>query len=312
MSKQRDRQFNWRAFVSVLTALSFIGMTFTGVILFVVPPGRIANWTGWTMLALTKGQWIALHLWFSLIFVVASAFHVYLNWKAFVNYFKNKVTKAFALRAEWALALVFCIIVLLGTLGDVAPFSSLHAWNESIKHSWDRPRDRAPIPHAELLTLAELAEQVRDVDLETMLTNLKARGIEVESADVVVGKLAEAHNMTPAWLYDIALGQAAGSRGYGAGRGQGGRGPGGPGGRGGQGADTHAEAGHGQGERGRGFGRLTLKEYCNEMSLDVNTAVKRLRDAGFKADPDMTIRAIADNANVHPSEIRTLVESPTQ
>jgi hypothetical protein len=57
---------------------------------------------------------------------------------------------------------------------------------------------------------------------------------------------------------------------------------------------------------------MTLKEYCNEMSLDVNTVVERLRDAGFKADPDMTIRAIADTANVHPSEIRTLIDSPTR
>ena len=338
MSKETSRQFSWRAFVSVLTALSFIGMTFTGVILFVVPPGRIANWTGWTMLALTKHQWIALHLWFSLIFVVASAFHVYLNWKPFVIYFKSKVTKAFALRAEWVLALVMCIVVFLGTLGDVAPFSSLHAWNESIKYSWDKPQQRPPIPHAELLTLAELAEQVRDVDLETMLTNLKARGIEVDSPDVVLGKLAEVHNMTPARLYGIALGQTVPSRGYGGGRGQGGRGTGGQGGRGtggqggrgtggqggrgtggqggrsGQRADTQAEVGgdYGQGGRGRGFGRMTLKEYCDEMGLNVNTAVKKLKDAGFKADPDMTMRAIADIAGTHPSEIRTLIESPIQ
>jgi hypothetical protein len=314
MSKQKNRQFSWRAFVSVLTALSFIGMTFTGVILFVVPPGRIANWTGWTILALTKHQWIALHLWFSLIFVVASAFHVQLNWKPFVSYFKNKVTKALALRAEWALALVFCVVVFLGTIADVTPFAPLAAWNESIKHSWDRPRDRGPIPHAELLTLTELAEQVRDADLETMLANLKARGIEVDSPDVVLGELAEAHNMTPARLYGIAMGRTAPGRGYGAGRGQGGRGPGGSGGGSGQRADTHADSGekHDEGGRGRGFGRMTLKEYCDDMGLDVNTAVKKLKDAGFKADPNMTMRAIADGANVHPSQIRTLIESPTQ
>jgi len=33
MSKEKRKLFNWRAFVSVLTALSFIGMAFTGVIL---------------------------------------------------------------------------------------------------------------------------------------------------------------------------------------------------------------------------------------------------------------------------------------
>ncbi len=290
MSKDTTKQFSWRAFFSVLTALSFIGMVFTGVILFVVPPGRIANWTGWTLLGLTKHQWIGLHDWFSIIFVVASVFHVYLNWKLFVSYFKSKVSKAFALRIEWALALVICGIVFLGTLGDIMPFSSLLAWNESIKHSWDSPQRRAPIPHAELLTLTELAEQVRDVDLKTMLTNLKAGGIEVESTDVLLGELAETYNMTPARLYDIALGQAVRGRGHG-GPEQGER--------------------HGQGGPGRGIGQMTLKEYCSQMGFDVNTSVKKLQDAGFKASTDMTIRVIADTAGIHPSEIRTLLEAPT-
>lgn len=291
MSEETRKRFNWRAFFSVLTALSFIGMAFTGVILFVVPPGRIANWTGWTLLGLTKHQWIGLHDWFSIIFVVASVFHVYLNWKLFVSYFKSKVSKAFALRIEWALALVICGVVFLGTLGDITPFSSLLVWNENIKHSWDSPQQRAPIPHAELLTLTELAEQVRDVDLETMLANLKARGIEVESPDIVLGQLAGAYNMTPARLYDIALGQ------FGRGRGHG-----------------RPERGerHGQGGPGRGIGQMTLKEYCNQMGLDVNMAVQKLQDAGFKASPDMTIRGIADTAGVHPSQIRTLLESTTQ
>jgi hypothetical protein len=291
MSEETRKRFNWRAFFSVLTALSFIGMAFTGVILFVVPPGRIANWTGWTLLGLTKHQWIGLHDWFSIIFVVASVFHVYLNWKLFVSYFKSKVSKAFALRIEWALALVVCGVVFFGTLGDVTPFSSLLVWNENIKHSWDSPQQRAPIPHAELLTLTELAEQVRDVKLESMLTNLKARGIEVESTDVVLGELAEDYNMTPARLYDIALGQAGRGRGHG-GPEQGER--------------------YGQGGAGRGVGQMTLKEYCSQMGFDVNTAVKKLQDAGFKASPDMTIRGIADTVGVHPSQIRTLLEAPIQ
>jgi hypothetical protein len=34
------RRFNWRAFISVTTALSFVAMSITGVVLFVTPPGR--------------------------------------------------------------------------------------------------------------------------------------------------------------------------------------------------------------------------------------------------------------------------------
>ena len=306
MSNGKNKQFNWRSFISVLTALSFIGMAFTGIILFVVPPGRIANWTGWTLLGLTKHEWIGLHDWFSIIFVVASVIHLYLNWKPFVSYFKSKATKAFALRGEWAAALVVCAVVFAGTLGDIRPFSSLLVWNESIKHSWEDPRQRAPIPHAELMSLTDLARRVPDVDLETMLGNLKAEGIEVESADIVLGELAEAYNMTPARLYDIALGQAGPGRG---GRGHGGRGPGG----GGQYAEREKDIGcHVGGGPGRGFGKMTLKQYCEEMGLDVNTAVRKLQDAGIKAGPDMTIRSIADSAGRHPSEIRFILEPPIQ
>ncbi len=306
-------QFNWRAFFSVLAGLSFLGMVFTGVILFVVPPGRIANWTGWTIIGLTKRQWIGLHDWLSIIFIVASVFHVYLNWKPLVSYFKNKVSKAFTLRIEWALALVICCVVFLGTLSDIKPFSALLVWNENIKRAWDSPQRRAPIAHAELLSLTELSEQVRDLSLETILTNLKSRGIEVKSPDVVLGDLAEAYNITPANLYDIALGQAGHGRGPG-GHGEGGRGFGGPGGRIEQHGDSQGDAGaeYEQGGDIRGFGRMTLKLYCEQIDMDVNEAVKKLQDAGYKAGPDMTIRSIADSKDVHPSEIRNLLERPIQ
>jgi len=150
------------------------------------------------------------------------------------------------------------------------------------------------------MSLAELAKQVPDVDLETMLGNLKAAGIEAESGDMVLGKLAEAYNMTPVRLYNIALGQSGPGRGYG-----------GRGGGGGQHIESEDGGGHGGGP-GRGFGKMTLKQYCEQMNLDVEKAIKKLQDAGIKAGPDATIRSIADSAGAHPSEIRTIIEPPNQ
>ncbi|HEC02877.1 MAG TPA: DUF4405 domain-containing protein, partial [Phycisphaerales bacterium] len=152
-TQDRTRRFQWRAFVSVATMLSFLGMSVTGIALFVTPPGRIAHWTGWTLSGLTKDQWVALHIWFSLVFLVAAAFHLYLNWKPLISYFRNRARRTFALRWEWVLSLVICALVLVGTLGEVIPFSNVLALNERIKHSWDRPAQRAPVPHAELMTL---------------------------------------------------------------------------------------------------------------------------------------------------------------
>ena len=57
---------------------------------------------------------------------------------------------------------------------------------------------------------------------------------------------------------------------------------------------------------------MTLKEYCGQINLDMNTAVKKLQDAGYKAGPEMTIRIIADGAGVHPSQIRTVLEPTIQ
>jgi hypothetical protein len=291
MSKETKIQFSWRAFFSLLSAVSFIGMTFTGVILFVVPPGRIANWTGWTILALTKHQWIGLHDWFSIIFVVACGFHLYYNWKCFVSYLKSKITKAFALRAEWIVALIVCIIAFVGTVFGVSPFSTLMEWNESIKHSYDSPRQRGPVPHAELMTLNELAENYAGVELDTMLENLGQHGIEVDSTDAVLGELAEANGLTPAQLYNIALGKTGTGLG-GARRGEGGGG--------GFGA---------QGGGGSGFGRMTLKQYCDQAGLDVDAAVRKLKDSGYQASPDTTMRAIADSAGVRPSQVRAVIEA---
>jgi len=301
MGKETSRKFSWRAFASVLTGMSLLGMVFTGVILFVVPPGRIANWTGWTIMGLTKHQWIALHDWFSIIFIVAAVLHTWLNWKPLVSYFKDKLSKTFTFRPEWMLSLVVCTVVCVGTICDVAPFSSLLEWNESIKQGYDTPARQAPIPHTELMTLTEVAEKVEGVDLETMLGNLKLQGVTVGSPKDVVGELAETHNMTPVQLYNIAVGQTGPVRGQGAG-GQGGGGQGAGGG--GQGL----RGGGGSGASGGGFGRLTLRQYCDQSGMDVATATKKLKDAGYEAGPDMTVRAIADNAGVHPSQIRTVFE----
>jgi uncharacterized membrane protein YgcG len=295
MAEPQRKAFNGRAFISTLTGVSFLGMSITGIILFVVPPGRVANWTGWTIFGLTKAQWQGLHIWWSLIFMAAGAVHLYYNWRPFVSYFKTKVGTMRALRWEWILSVVLCLLISVATLGRVPPFSSLLEWGEEIKYSWDERGRRAPIPHAELMTLSELAQQVEGITVETMIANLAAHDVAVESPEQVVGELAEAHGMTPERLYRIATGQT--QDGHGAGYG-GGRGAGGGGG------------GHGMGggSGGAGFGRMTLEQYCQQTGIDTQAAIEKLRQAGIEATETTTIREIADAAGVRPSAVGSLLE----
>ncbi len=296
MAQDTQTTFQWRAFISTLTGLSFVAMCITGIILFVVPPGRVANWTGWTLYGLTKAQWQALHIWFSVLFMVAAIVHIVYNWQCLLRYCQSKVTKAFTLRAEWGLSLVLCVVLLVGTLANRRPFSSLVDWGESIKHSWDDPTRRPPVPHMELLSLAALADRVEGVSVEQVIANLQLRGIAVVSADEIVGELAAAHRMTPEQLYNLAIG--AQPRGQGRGEGQ--RGGGGSGaGRG--------EGGGGRGAGGSGFGRMTLQQYCTDAGIDTNAAIEKLRAAGITATRTTTIREIAETANVRPSAVPDLL-----
>jgi hypothetical protein len=278
-------RFNWRALISVTTGLSFVAMSATGIVLFVTPPGRIAHWTGWRMLALTKDQWGALHIWFSVIFMVAAVFHLYLNWRCFLSYFRGRVHRVFALRREWLVALLVCVIVGWGTLASVEPFSSLLRWNDAAQHSWETPASLAPVPHTELMTLSELADKTDGLPAESMIERLQAAGINVNSPNVVVGDLAKEAGMTPRQLYAIATGQMSRQRM--------GRGRGGFGGR--------------NMQSGYGIGRLTLRQYCEQQSLDLEKTVQELCEKGFRPTPDMTLRDIAATGGVHPSAMRDIL-----
>lgn len=135
MSNKTKKLFNFRAFVSVLAGFSFIFMAVTGLVLFFTPSCRIARETSWIFWGHDKDQWVAVHVLFSIAFVVASLFHIYLNWTALTSYFKTKLQQRFAFRAEWISVLVICSIFYVGTVREVVPFSSLIAWKETFKHS---------------------------------------------------------------------------------------------------------------------------------------------------------------------------------
>ena len=279
-----DNGFSFRKFVSVMTTLSFLGIAVSGLVFFVMPPGRVAYWTGWSMMGLGKDQWGALHIWFGMIFIVCALLHLYYNWKPLMSYLKSKTSGTFGFRGEWVLATIVFGVIIGGTLAEVAPFSSLIAFNESIKDSW-APRggaEDAPIPHAELLSVKELAGEV-GVEAAVMMENMKKAGVTVESADEIIGDLAKANGVTPAALFKIATGKSSVQA-----RGQGNLG------------------GVGQGH-GMGIGQMTVEEYCQEQGLDVEHVLKNIHDAKLEADKDTKIRDIAMQLGYKPKDVLELL-----
>jgi len=92
--------------------------------------------------------------------------------------------------------------------------------------------------------------------------------------------------MTPMQLYAIATGQSIALGGS----------------RGGRGANRQGQQGGGY-----GMGQLTLRQYCDQQDLDLAKTVQTLREKGFHAQADMTIREIAATGGVHPSAMRDIL-----
>lgn len=268
------KRFNWRAFFSLYVVISFVVMTVTGAVLFVAPPGRVANWAEWTLGGLTKLQWQALHTTFTSFFVAAAAFHVYFNWKILISYLKNRFHQGIPRKRElvWSSAAALALVML--TLGEVPPIGYIMDASETASASWSNPATEPPVPHAELLTLAKLAETVK-VPADTFRAKLDAAGLSGGAPDETLGAIAEAHGLTPAALYAMLM----------AGEGK-------P-------AIVVAEGG--------GYGQKSVRQVSDQLNVPVAAALENLRRAGIAADEQANVRELAAAHGKLPIELVRLI-----
>jgi hypothetical protein len=276
------RRFQWRSLLTALVALSFVLLLASGTILFLAPPGRVANWTRWAVLGLRKSDWTGLHVWFSVVFLAVVGGHLFFNWRPLLSTLKDRATRRIALRREWIVAAGVVAAVAIGTLRHVTPFEALLAWSEQWKESWDRPAERAPIPHAELLTLAALAEQ-GGVSLAAATGRLQAKGVRDFTGETVVRDIAERANQSARELYDIILNP---------------------------GSDRASFASDGGALRGLGW--KTLAQFCADEGIELAAALGRLKTDGVTADETLTLREIATASGRKPYELPGLIRGSAQ
>ena len=134
MAKEAKKPFNMRKFVSVFAGFSFVLLALTGLWMFFAPSCRVARDTSWAVWGHSKEDLAAVHVWFGTVFVIAAAYHIYLNWAALKSYFKTRVGEGIGLRTEWIAALLICLAVYVGTVRTIWPFSSLIEWKETYQH----------------------------------------------------------------------------------------------------------------------------------------------------------------------------------
>lgn len=265
---------NKRGLVSFLVFGGFLVMTLTGLVLYVVPPGRVANWIDWRLLTLSKEQWADIHITFSLMFVIAGVIHLFFNWKPFLRYLGSRFQGHLQMRWEGAATLAVLALMVVGTLAPWPPFTQILAFNELLRESWSTGADaEPPFGHAEEVTLQSLADKMR-FDAQEALDALTGAGLKVEGRSSTVRQIADANNRSPADVYAVIAAktkkETAGTVGVGM-----------------TAAEIDAKF------AGTGMGRKTVAQAAADAGVAVDLAISRLTDAGIAALPDERLKEVA-------------------
>lgn len=270
------KKFSFRAFISLYIVISFLIMTLSGIILFLSPPGRVANWTNWKYFGLLKSEWQAVHTIFTFIFVIAILFHIFFNWRSILAYLKTKIDSKLKPRKEIILAIIVSALIFILTLNKVVPFSSVMAFGESLKDSWSTQTSEPPIPHAEEQSLTKFAQTI-NLPKDNLVSSLKSKGVKIQNDSITIGELSKNNNLTPSELYKIV-------------------------------SETSGKAIHVQTQgQGRGYGRKTISQICSEVNLTAEEGINRLKLAGYIAEKDEKLKDVATRYNLTPVDIANVL-----
>ena len=267
-------KFHWKVFVSFYVVFSFLALAVSGIVLYVAPPGRIANWSVWQMLLLNKAQWQAVHTIVALAFLVAAGFHIYFNWKVLVAYVKSKLQAGIRMKRELAAASLTGALILAVSISGVPPFGTVMDVGEEIKNSWSTASSEPPVPHAELMTVAKLSETVK-IPTEKALANLDRQGIRVAQPTMTVQQIADENRLTPQQVYQKIQSEDAKPK------------------------VTLAEGG--------GWGRMNVQQVCDRYNVPVDAGVARLQAAGIEASGTTMIRELATSRGKTPIDIAKII-----
>lgn len=296
--------FSWRAFTTFSMVLVGLFLAVSGLIMFVAPAGRVANWTGWNVLGLTKHEWTDLHAVFAILFITASVLHLYFNWKVLLHYLRNKVRKSLNRGRELATATLLGTLILIGTLAGVPPFSTVLSIGSTVAARWEQGASAAPIPHAEALTLSEYAA-VMGLETPALMERMTEAGLTAESSGMTVAQAATRNNLTPQALQATlglkavpgsalsrVAGGTCGSEHTSPAPAQG---------------TVVAAATYGQGS-GYGYGQMTVSDLCLRLDMPLETALDKLADAGISATGGSNLRALADSHGKRPGELVAILD----
>lgn len=275
---KKDTKFNLRSFTSFALVISTLIMSWSGFILYVAPPGRIANWGTWKLMLFTKAEWQALHTIFSYLFFILVVIHLFfVNWRTFLTYFKSKLKAGLNKKWELASAVIVTVFIFIGTLQSWTPFSPVMKFGEKLKESWEGDFKTPPVLHMEIYTVEKLAFDFDSIAPEEIIKTLNENNINVSDVKQTLKEIANNNKTTPAAIYDILT------------------------------TKFKKHSGPVNGEVPQGIGKYTVGSTAKTSGKELSVLIKILKEKGIDADAETSLRTIADKLGVTPRDVYTML-----
>ncbi|MCE5311735.1 MAG: DUF4405 domain-containing protein [Nitrospiraceae bacterium] len=283
----QNKGFHKRGFISLLTALSFVAMTISGIVLYFAPLGRIAYWTDWKFALLTKTDWINIHILTSLLFAIGAIWHVWLNWKVFWSYIAGKIQAAAGMKKELVIAAVITIAFTFGPVYGIPPFSYVIDFGDYLKKAWITSSEyEPPFGHAEQLSLRALAKKT-NIDLDKAVAELRQSGIRFDNTSESLEKIARANNKNAMQIFAVIKKFQKTDK-----------------------IDSSVKFSPELVEErfaGTGIGRKTLKQVAEENGLDIEASKKKLAAKGISIKDDETFKDAATKYDIYPIDLMKII-----
>ena len=284
----RDRKWSGRVLTSLSSLVSFILLCFTGIILYTEPYGRVAYWTQWRFLNLEKDQWGNIHIFAGLLFLVAGGFHLYYNWKPLIKYLSGKIENTLRYRRELGISCLIFLWILVSGIWSLPPLSYVSDLGEAIKNSWVTSPDlEPPFGHAELVSLSTFCKKQR-IPLDQAMSELRKAGFKVDSPKETLAEIAASKHTSGMGLYAVIKKLEKKPEAM-------------------QPGSVWTPEKIEETFAGTGLGRKTLGQIIEELTVDPETAYRRLAENRIEAGDDDKLKTVADEHDTTPIKLLTII-----
>lgn len=261
---------NLKKVTSLTMLFSMLIMVYTGVILFIAPAGRVANWSNWEILNLTKTQYGNIHSTFMVLFIIGTILHLFYNWKPITSYMKNRAKEFVFFTKDTFASLIVTLVFLLGTLYFVTPFSTFLDFGEGVKESWEKDLGTAPYSHAELSSLKSFSKKV-GFDLVKVKEILSKNNIVFQEQQSL-RQIAKNNAISPLQVYEMIK------------------------------IDFEKTTGVKIAEFS-GLGRKSVEAVAMTLGLNTDEFILKLKSLGIIAKKDDKFRSIAEEYDLSPMDV---------